>query len=115
MRIVRGRKHDDGQATEGRLRSQPFQNLETGDLGHLEVEQRERRQRVFDPIREMSGTGQVIDRLLAIAGHKEGILDFGSLEGPLQEENIVLIILRQEDPQRLIHACLAGIVLLFHV
>ena len=93
---------DEVRTTTGRRRSsswaaQPLEHLVARAPGKLEVEEHEGGKGMLVAVREAPVALQVVDGFLAVARDLEGVGQAGLLEGALEEEYVVGIVLDEQD------------------
>jgi hypothetical protein len=97
VRVLSGcRQHQDGQGGTG-LSADPFENVQSHHVRQFQVQQHERWKGIFFAVCEFSGSLQVVNGLLSIAGDLNRIRHSGFLHGVLKKKNVVGIIFDLED------------------
>src|SRR5207248_902460 len=102
-------EHDNPQSFKGGMRADPVQHIETGELGHTEIQQHQIRQWIFCTIAELAHALEVLNSLFSVSGNLQGVEHIGLEQGVFGQLDIVFAIIggqnhRLEDHIRWLHA-----------
>ncbi len=95
--ICRGAPNDGRNNTVIRVVVDPFKDLETADVGHLQVQDENIRKRTKGAIIKWCVALQIGDGVGTIVHHANRLIEARFLKGALQDEGIVLIVIRNQD------------------
>ena len=95
--LAGGSQDDDEQRFQSRLLPDPFQSLQTSFNRELQVQQDENRQRKLSPISVLANAVQIIDGLLSILRHVEGVGYLFCDEDVFEKINVVFLIFNQQQ------------------
>ena len=93
-KIIENAQHDDGNLGVNRVIFEPFQNLEAIQVGHVQIQKKNLRQRIFVPVEIRPVAFQIGQGVLAVLDDMNRICDFGQLESVLQKRDVMLEIFR---------------------
>ncbi len=80
-----------------RLAACPQEHIETGQDGHLEVQQQKARNRDLLAITILSDAREVIDRYLPMLSHLNGVRNPGLPNRARKQENVVRVVFRMQE------------------
>src|SRR5207245_3898949 len=96
LKIGRGQDYHQ-QTAQIRFGAQPLQHLKTIGAGHLEIEQKKKRQGKAFAIGILASATQIIDRLVAILDDFKSVAQPGFLKSALNEQHVVRVVLSQQN------------------
>ena len=83
---------------------QPPEDFQAVFDGHLQIQQKERREGIGGAVGVLSFAGEVINRFFPVAHGVDGIKRLVFLERPAHQENVVRIVLGQQDRAKMRHS-----------
>jgi len=93
---IRSGMNNDGEIFECGMRVHPFENFESADEGHAEIENDGKREWIGVVIIVRRLAGKVIDGLLVVGDETEFVRQAGLGEDTLEKENFVGVVLCEE-------------------
>ena len=102
--VARRGENDHTKVGEGRLLTNPLENLESVHAGHFQIQQQERWERVLDPVEILACAGNVTDGFFTIANEIERDAGTGLLEGFSDKDDVVLPVFGYQN-ERLVGCC----------
>lgn len=85
------------QAGEFRMSADPAQDFESIFVGHFEIEENQRRERMQNPVGVLALAAKVGEGLVAVGDDMNGAEDAGELESTLEEQEFIIVVLSNQD------------------